>query len=208
MKTNRQTRCTVLSLLILYLVFLPLYSAMSEDVSYSYDVLENGSLLITACITEDTVIILPGELDGKTVSAIGEHAFSMCNNLFAVILPRLDYIESGAFLEASNLRTVAFTDEAGDLPEDLFDNDAQITFLFRAGTQSASRYLPDHDVCCSAFNELCIGNAKTKKYHILSCSSIDDMSRKNKVLLTDCDLALENAFVPCKRCHPSGSVSE
>lgn len=46
-------------------------------------------------------------------------------------------------------------------------------------------------------------NTNTKKFHYASCSSVDDMSEKNKRPSNeDRDSIINQGFVPCKRCNP------
>ena len=47
-----------------------------------------------------------------------------------------------------------------------------------------------------------IGNKNSKKFHELSCSSVDDMKEKNKVPLTSRDEAISRGYDPCSRCKP------
>ena len=45
-----------------------------------------------------------------------------------------------------------------------------------------------------------IGNKNTKKYHVPSCSSVDEMSEKNKVTFSSPEKAEASGYVACKRC--------
>ena len=47
-----------------------------------------------------------------------------------------------------------------------------------------------------------IGNKNSKKFHELSCSSVDDMKAKNKVNLYSRDDAISLGYDPCGRCKP------
>lgn len=47
-----------------------------------------------------------------------------------------------------------------------------------------------------------IGNANTRKFHKLGCSSINQMADRNKVDLYSREEALQKSFIPCKRCYP------
>lgn len=49
---------------------------------------------------------------------------------------------------------------------------------------------------------LYIGNKNTKKFHVASCSSVDDMKETNKAELNSRQEAIEQGYVPCKRCNP------
>ena len=47
-----------------------------------------------------------------------------------------------------------------------------------------------------------IGNANTKKFHELDCSSVNDMKAKNRRELYTRDEAISKGYEPCKRCDP------
>ena len=47
-----------------------------------------------------------------------------------------------------------------------------------------------------------IGNKNSKKFHELSCSSVDDMKAKNKKELYSRDEAISLGYDPCGRCKP------
>lgn len=47
-----------------------------------------------------------------------------------------------------------------------------------------------------------IGNANTKKFHYPTCSSVSDMKESNKVAIRSREDAINQGYVPCKRCNP------
>lgn len=47
-----------------------------------------------------------------------------------------------------------------------------------------------------------IGNRSTKKFHRSSCSEIKKMKESNKVGISSRDKAINNGYVPCKKCKP------
>ncbi|WP_458455425.1 thermonuclease family protein [Methanobrevibacter sp.] len=47
-----------------------------------------------------------------------------------------------------------------------------------------------------------VGNSNTGKFHLASCSSVGKMSDKNKVFFSSRDDAINQGYVPCKRCNP------
>lgn len=47
-----------------------------------------------------------------------------------------------------------------------------------------------------------VGNANSGKFHVSSCGSVDKMSEKNKVFFSSRDEAINQGYVPCKRCNP------
>ena len=47
-----------------------------------------------------------------------------------------------------------------------------------------------------------VGNKNSKKFHFSWCSSVADITEKNKVTFSSRDDALNMGYVPCKRCNP------
>ncbi len=47
-----------------------------------------------------------------------------------------------------------------------------------------------------------IGNANSGKFHVPSCSSVGKMSENNKVFFSSRNDAINQGYVPCKRCNP------
>lgn len=47
-----------------------------------------------------------------------------------------------------------------------------------------------------------VGNSNSGKFHVASCSSVGKMSEKNKVFFSSRDEAINQGYVPCKRCNP------
>lgn len=47
-----------------------------------------------------------------------------------------------------------------------------------------------------------VGNSNSGKFHYASCGSVGKMSDKNKVFFSSRDEAINQGYVPCKRCNP------
>lgn len=47
-----------------------------------------------------------------------------------------------------------------------------------------------------------VGNANSGKFHVSSCQSVNDMSEGNKVFFSSRDDAINQGYIPCKRCNP------
>lgn len=54
---------------------------------YEYTVLENGTLEITGYNGSDTEIVIPSEIDGMSVTKIGNNAYDSCVSLTSIIIP-------------------------------------------------------------------------------------------------------------------------
>lgn len=78
------------------------------NATYTYKIQNDGTVEITKYAGTDTEIMIPGEIDGKKVTSIGEYAFSECSNLSSIKLPEgVTYIGSCAFFDCSRLSSIA-----------------------------------------------------------------------------------------------------
>lgn len=78
------------------------------DSPYTYDLLDDGTLSITGRKGDKMprLLVLPGEIDGKPVTVIGENAFCDTDIQGVVISEGVTRIGHGAFAECSELETV------------------------------------------------------------------------------------------------------
>ncbi|MBQ1256081.1 MAG: hypothetical protein IIX93_02245, partial [Clostridia bacterium] len=54
---------------------------------YRYTILEDGTVEITEYTGEAQELVIPDELDGYTVSALGDSAFEICDYMTTVTIP-------------------------------------------------------------------------------------------------------------------------
>lgn len=67
---------------------------------------------------------------------------------------------------------------------------------------SSSSSSPHTDSSSSSESGSYVANANTGKFHVSSCDSVNKMSEKNKVFFSSRDDAVNQGYVPCKRCNP------
>ena len=78
---------------------------------YTYAILENGSAEIVRYSGRNNAVMIPGELDGHPVSAIGEAAFEGCSYVTSVVVPDgVKTIGDDAFLCCEGLLSVTLPD--------------------------------------------------------------------------------------------------
>ncbi len=63
---------------------------------YEYTFLEDGTVEISKYIGSDEVLVIPSEIDGYKVSAIGWYAFRDCSSITSVTIP--DSVTSIGFM--------------------------------------------------------------------------------------------------------------
>ena len=68
-------------------------------------------------------------------------------------------------------------------------------------TSSSSSSSSSHSSSSSGSGSY-VANANTGKFHVSGCDSINKMSEKNKVFFSSRDQAINQGYVPCKRCNP------
>ena len=71
-----------------------------------------------------------------------------------------------------------------------------------ANTHSSSSSSSSSDTSSSSGSGSYVGNANSGKFHVASCGSVSKMSEKNKVFFSSRDEAINQGYVPCKRCNP------
>ena len=73
--------------------------------------LEDGTLEIVKLLTDkEKRVVIPSDIDGKTVSGIGPFAFYMRSAMNYVVIPNtIKYIESCAFSGCTRIKVIYFT---------------------------------------------------------------------------------------------------
>lgn len=107
---------------------------------YDYSILEDGTLSITAYKGKENIIHVPGEIDGKTVTAIGDGAFRGKRNIKFVTLPStLVSIGEYAFAE-SGVGYISIPEGVAEIPAYCFADSR----LFEARLPESLTTIGDH----------------------------------------------------------------
>lgn len=113
----------VLAAVIAVLVLLPANKALAAtEGDWEYEVLEDGTVEITAYNGTDTEVTVPGEIEGKKV--VSMVATFACNHEITkvVISEGIERIESCAFLQCYELGQVEIPDSVTYIGDDAFNN--------------------------------------------------------------------------------------
>ncbi len=88
-------------------------------------------------------------------------------------------------------------------PSEFYPYDWAGTNTHVADTYTSSSSSSSHtDSSSSSESGSYVANANTGKFHVSSCDSVNKMSEKNKVFFSSRDDAVNQGYVPCKRCNP------
>ncbi|MBP1542456.1 MAG: leucine-rich repeat domain-containing protein, partial [Oscillospiraceae bacterium] len=89
---------------------------------YSYNLLRDGTIEITDYTGSAPELVIPSEMDGYTVTSIGDDAFRNCDNLTVVTLPEsITYIGGNAFSYCDNLISITIPDGVTVIGNHAFD---------------------------------------------------------------------------------------
>lgn len=92
-----------------------------------FDTLENGTLSVSGLADPGkkntiTEIVIPSEVNGKSVTAVGYYAFSGCESLTSITLPAgVTSIDTGAFDSCKNLANITIPDSVISISFYTFD---------------------------------------------------------------------------------------
>ena len=88
---------------------------------YSYVILADNTAAITGYTGSDEVLEIPGDIDGRSVTAIGEYAFIRCTNLKSITLPdSVTSIGKFAFCSCTSLERITIPDSMKSIPDCVF----------------------------------------------------------------------------------------
>lgn len=99
--------------------------ATTKEAIYLYDISDDGTITITGIkkYANDSIGIadIPNEIDGKTVTAIGDEAFCRKKDLIEVIIPdTVTEIGAYAFMQCDNLETVVINGSLTEIKNHTF----------------------------------------------------------------------------------------
>ena len=95
----------------------------------SYMYLSDGTIEITNCDAPATgALEIPDEIDGDTISSIGDSCFSSCYGLTGVTIPDcITNIGSSAFLGCTSLETITIPDGVTSIENSTFSGCTSLT---------------------------------------------------------------------------------
>ena len=125
------------------------FAETSQDGLWHYEIIDSTSVSLvsengeTAYLGANTEITIPSEIDGYTVTKIGENAFAGDTNITAVHIPdTVTFIGMEAFARCSALESIVIPDSVETLDGSVFDSCSSLESIT----------LPDAPVLIDAFS--------------------------------------------------------
>ncbi len=189
MKTlRRRTISIILSVIMVLSCFAGMtFSVGAETIGdYEYEVLDNETVSITKYIGSDTDVVIPSEIDGKTVTKIGSNAFYRCTGLTKIIIPdNVTEIGEWAFYSCIGLTRLTIPDSVTAIGKQAFRECTGLTSLIISDSLSEIDGFVFSD--CSGLKEITIPKSVTKiGYRSFSgCAELANVIIPNSVTSID-----------------------
>ena len=101
------------------------YDGIYGDLYYS--IADNGEIKIMGCNEDAVTVEIPSEIDGKTVTSIGDNAFSDCRGLTEITIPdSVTSIRTGAFSNCSGLTEITIPDSVTSIRNSTFSGSSSL----------------------------------------------------------------------------------
>lgn len=95
---------------------------------FSYDVLYDGTVMISGYTGEDIEVIIPSTIDGKSVTGILDWAFSHCTKPTSITIPdSVKSIGNGAFYGCTSLASITIPDTVTIIGDYTFEGCTSLT---------------------------------------------------------------------------------
>ena len=128
-KTKIKRISLILVVILVSQIFVPIigeinesYAITTENGSYEYKILRDGTVEISKYIGTDTLVIIPDTINEKRVTSIGNWCFSNCNNIKDIKIPNtVTNIGMAAFAKCSSLVSVNIPEGVTTIEQQLFD---------------------------------------------------------------------------------------
>lgn len=193
---KKRNLCLML-VICMFATFLPCAS-VAASIKYDdlyYEINNDNTVTITDCDSSSTIFIIPGTINGLTVTKIDHHAFSECKKITNIILPNtITYIGEYAFHGCSKLSNIIITGRITEIAEGTF---SECTALTHINIPTTVTNIGDAAFYhCNGLTSISIPEDVTDigDSSFLSCSNLKSISISDSVINID-----DYAFANCKK---------
>ena len=104
--------------------------AEETDDGFEYSVLDDGTVAITGYKGDVAELVIPGEINGKAVTIIGECAFEDCSGLISIEIPKsVTSIGKSAFCGCSGLTSIEIPESVTSIGVSAFSDCSGLTSI-------------------------------------------------------------------------------
>ena len=121
---------------------------------FEYEILDDG-IEITGYTSQVADVIIPAEIDGVPVTAIGVSAFSGNENVVSVTIPKsVTTIGEGAFANCTNLKSIIFSGDIETIGENAFVDCTSLEYVIFSETEieDIAKYFSFDDATITSTN--------------------------------------------------------
>lgn len=181
-----QVLAAILSLaLMLSLTVLPAAAETSGD--YTYQILDNGTVEITGYSGSDTELVIPSEIEGKSVTSIGLYAFDgienmACERLESVTIPdSVTNIGWKAFSNCTSLTSITIPDSVASISNGAFEGCTSLTSVTIPNSVTTIKMMTFLE--CSSLTSVTIPNSVTtiEAYAFSGCKNLKSVTIPDSV---------------------------
>ncbi len=158
------------------------YLPYGNSEEYNYMVTENGTAELGSYSGKGGDIIIPSEIDGYTVSAIGAYCFSDCEDITSVEIPSsVTYIGTGAFRRCGSLTRAVIAEGTLTIDKTAFADCTRLKYVTIPST--VTEICPQAFENCSSLTEIVIPDSVfyIGDHAFAGCEELEKITMGNSV---------------------------
>lgn len=153
---------------------------------YEYDIQDDGSIIITKYIGNESVVEIPSTINGRRVTLIGIDSFSACNSITSITIPSgIEYLGEYAFFDCVNLTSITIPNSVTYIGANAFSN---CTSLTKISIPNSVTYIGYEAFSgCSKLTDLIIpyGITSIADFTFSGCINLKSVTIPSSVLFID-----------------------
>ncbi|MGN0624414.1 MAG: leucine-rich repeat protein [Oscillospiraceae bacterium] len=160
---------------------------------FEYSILDDGTVEISGYTGSDSKLVIPGTIDGKKVTSIGDYAFEGCESLTSITIPNnVTSIGEGAFAWCENLTSITIPNSVTSIGDSAFYKCTSLTSV--TIPNSVTSIGSNAFARCTSLTSITIPNSVTSigDWAFWDCTSLTSITIPNSVTSIE-----SNAFARC-----------